>query len=489
MIHYKERDPKDTVKILKEFFKDFKIKETSLTQINGNYWCHIELYSSDGKLLLAKANGKGISPELTLASGYGELYERYCENITEIEEDEPDELDISFRYSGDEQIVTNNKNYAKEFVRNFESGKIYTSNYANLKDIFEVKEHAEVKHFSRKIITSLFGTTGLACGNSLSEAILQALCELCERSFIIDLLNANKPFGKIIKVDRNENLGLTFEYYDFSFDCGLPVIGMRVYDSKNYAIGYSFGCHPVKEIAMERCITEFTQGSILYGDRIHMPCSRLTSKNYKIEDYKGKGNVLKIFATGNGYIPFDKIANEEEICTQESGYFINIETNNNEELLLFMLKLLKDYDIYVSNISQCKGMYAVHLFSPRLETAEQLDFIPYGVDFDLYKLEMEFNGILKEAIKTRNVTKVMDMLKTAFIDYGVRIYSMFFPQATMGFELEIFMALMVSLYYKNKDLYITSQNDFQIMNQATDYIYSLSLDDQIDFEKLLEYIN
>lgn len=490
MIHYKDRQPEETVRIIKEFFKDYIIKETSLTKINGNYWTHIELYSSNGRLLLAKANGKGVTPELTLASAYGELYERYCGDVAETSVEEMNDLDITFRYAANNQIAIDNKNYAKEFVKNFEGGKIYTSNYVNLKDVVRMKSDMEIKHYSRKVLTSLFGTTGLATGNSLSEAILQATCELCERSFIIDLLNTDKPLGEFIKEDKNEELGLTFDYFDFSFDSGLPVVGMRVYDSKNYAIGYSFGCHPVREIAMERCLTEFTQGSILYGNRIHMPCSRLTMKNYKVEDYKGTGNILQIFATGNGYIPPESIRTENIFAEKNSGYFIdfNKKIDSNDELLLFMLKLLKDHDIYVSNISQYKGIYAVHVFSPTLETAEQLDFIPNGVDLNLYKIEMEFNGILREALKKGHIVKVMHMLKTAFIEYGIRIYSMFFPEATMNFEIEIFMALMAALYYKDKDLYTTSRNDLQVMNEATDYIYSLSLEDTIDFEKLFDYI-
>jgi ribosomal protein S12 methylthiotransferase accessory factor YcaO len=44
--------------------------------ITDIWWCRINLTYNN--ILLASSNGKGTSKEYALASGYSELYERYC---------------------------------------------------------------------------------------------------------------------------------------------------------------------------------------------------------------------------------------------------------------------------------------------------------------------------------------------------------------------------------------------------------------------------
>lgn len=473
MNHWKDRDPKETVDIIDNFFKskNFIIKKTTDTQVNNNYWSHVELWSPDNKLLLAKANGKGISPELCKASAYGELYERYCGFIPDKLEAEKTKL--NYEYIG----------YAEAMISIINNGKLLLSEYDN------IKNPGEKIYLSREVLTYLFGTTGLSTGNSPSEAILQATCELCERYVITQLLNNDESFGYLIGTKENKDLGLVFEIFDLSFDFKLPVIAVRVIDNKNYCVGYSFGCHPVKEIAIERCITEFTQGAITYWDKLLISSSRLFPINYYREDYTAKDNLIQIFSTGNGFIPFTKFRVESIDEKEESGYFItNFEKiNTNDDLLVFLLNKI-NANIYVSNISQCKEMFAVHVYSPELELDEQNDFRPTVEDFNYFKAELEYNAILRDAIKDRNIEKAMHMLKSAILIYDIPIYPAFYRECSFSHQIDIYLAALLGLYLKDFDLYNDAMSKIVIMSDA---IYELSMVDatkEIDFNYWFSYV-
>ena len=78
--HYKDRDPIDTIKIIKDFFKDkgFKVTEENLESESSTWSCHLALYKDNHFII--SSNGKGLNKEFSLASGYAELYERFCNN-------------------------------------------------------------------------------------------------------------------------------------------------------------------------------------------------------------------------------------------------------------------------------------------------------------------------------------------------------------------------------------------------------------------------
>ncbi len=473
MNHWKDRDPKETVRIIDDFFKskNFNIKKVDNTEVNNNYWTHIELWSPDNKLLLAKANGKGVTEELCEASAYGELYERYCGF-------RPDKLNVQ-----NSPLNYNYMDYAYTLVKTINNGNLFTSKYTNIKN-----KNDEI-YLSRDVLEYLFGTTGLSCGNSASEAILQAICELCERYVITKLLNTEGSFGYLIGTKDNEKLGLHFEILDLSFDFKLPVIAIKVIDNKNYCVGYSFGCHPIKEIAIERCITEFTQGAITYWDKILISSSRLYPINYYREDYTAKDNLIQIFSSGNGFIPFTKFRTENIDQNKESGYFITDfeKINTNDDLLVFLLNEI-NANIYVSNISQCDQMFAVHVYSPELELDEQNDFRPTVEDFNYFKTELEYNAILRDAVKNRNIEKAMHMLKSAILIYDIPIYPAFYRECAFSNQIDIYFAALLGLYLKDFELYNDAMNKIVI---TTDAIYELSMIDatkEIDFNYWFSYI-
>ena len=76
---YKDRLPEDTINIIKDFFskKGFEIEEAIIKNPMPNiWWCRVILKYNN--IEIQGANGKGTTKCYALASGYAELYERYC---------------------------------------------------------------------------------------------------------------------------------------------------------------------------------------------------------------------------------------------------------------------------------------------------------------------------------------------------------------------------------------------------------------------------
>ena len=79
---FKTRKPEETVSCIKKFFqeKNFHIKESNYVTEADTYYSRIELLDNNNDLIL-RANGKGMTESYSKASGYAELYERYCNKI------------------------------------------------------------------------------------------------------------------------------------------------------------------------------------------------------------------------------------------------------------------------------------------------------------------------------------------------------------------------------------------------------------------------
>ena len=80
--HYKERQPQETINNITSFFNThgFTIKMPLVQETEAKTWfCGIELYQND--ICLGHVNGKGMTKDYCIASGLGELYERFCNQV------------------------------------------------------------------------------------------------------------------------------------------------------------------------------------------------------------------------------------------------------------------------------------------------------------------------------------------------------------------------------------------------------------------------
>ncbi len=112
-------------------------------------------------------------------------------------------------------------------------------------------------------------SNGCAAGNTIEEAILQALFELIERdaTAIWWYNQTNRPEFDLNRLsadnlkDLNDTLSLTHKYWvlDLTTDIGIPVMVAIGQDHNNGGYILGLGCHLQPELAAQRALTELCQ--------------------------------------------------------------------------------------------------------------------------------------------------------------------------------------------------------------------------------------
>ena len=386
MYHFKDRNPEETIAIIKNFFSNrnlnIEIINIKKSEIN-TYSCTCVLFFMNYKIL--ESYGKGITKILAQASGLAELYERFCYfnyvvldyplfyqniitkqiNIKEISfntllEDEHTKYllqrtlpELKEKYF---QIINNNS-------------KIYGTKFQNLNN------STEIKYKNLQLLTFVTGTNGLATGNTIEEALVQGLCELYEREYLVSFfMNQVISFYKI----NNNSLNLKFQKYikilnlkdievqifDCSYTLNTPVVMIMFINKNINQFFYIFGAHPIFDIALERCFTEIYQNEQFL--------------NY-IKSYQGINTfhtslttdiILKSMHSAKhsyGYINENMIFNTKEIDIYNQSVFINT-SQNNKELLQYLNNLNKKNNqiYYYADISLCQDITTVYLIQDKL---------------------------------------------------------------------------------------------------------------------------
>ena len=302
----------------KENFKTDEYKNTINRIINGfkqinmelkfNDWCKnpkVSCYSCklDIKDLNVYSFGKGTTKKQAMASALGEMVERFSSNLTfkNFENKYNGDNGFSEKFNGfrnynnmsgyeykrEDKILGEKLQIERLFQRyTFLNKKIYDE----IRDL-EISKHwitghslvsaKEVK-IPIKIIRHISGTNGLASGNTIEEAIVQASEEVFERYASIEIIKnklkvptfdkdtiKNKKLNQMIKKIEKKNIEIIIK--DFSLG-RFPTIGVLfvnhnikkdenklLQDFSKYVI--QGGSAINKEQALIRCITERLTGS------------------------------------------------------------------------------------------------------------------------------------------------------------------------------------------------------------------------------------
>lgn len=124
-------------------------------------------------------------------------------------------------------------------------------------------------------------SNGLAAGNHLQEALSHAICEVVERdgftlwvvagdleSTRIDPGTVDSPIG-IALLERFERAGYDVGLWDATSDIGIPVIVAAITARGDSELSpmfgaHGYGCHPSREIALSRALTEAAQSRLTH---------------------------------------------------------------------------------------------------------------------------------------------------------------------------------------------------------------------------------
>lgn len=371
----KDDQPQNTVHRLRNVFYRLGIplRESHWSNCLDNFYS-VKLSIDNTNLF---SNGKGTTTEYALASAYSELIER-IQNLVLIFNDNYDAniknlFSKGFIYTPDEKhfkikdfIRFFPKKIKDAFLKNDSQDKYFESllkNTSVLKNkcvcvpYFKIgSKEALYMPFELKWI--VYGSNGMAAGNSLEEATVQAISEIFERLVNKEILYDKitppnisdvflkqfpKQYNMLKKIENTHNYNIIVK--DGTLNKNYPVVIVIFVNKKDMSYFVKLGSHPYFEIALERGLTEFFQGNI-------------NSKYFTNFELDGKmaidcqDNFNKIFIHGNGIYPSNLFSNEFTYEFKEI-YSSKYKANDNQTFIKQYYEILKKkgLDLYLRDFS------------------------------------------------------------------------------------------------------------------------------------------
>lgn len=370
---FKEEHPLSTVNRIRNIlFKAgiFTVEQWTNSGIKGCCSVRIEIAGSH-----IGQNGKGVTREFALASGYAELMERIQTNYFYVGALD-DELRAygGFRYAPDEKEFT-----AEEFMKSYGKALLpmtdrlqKTSVQTDAKKVFKqcrygdtlqpemdfsalpflnLKTGEEV-YIPVPILRDIYATNGTCAGNMRSESIVQGLSEIIERNHNMQVLTKQitppvVPEDYLIKfpvysviqgIQKDTKCKLIIK--DCSLGTGFPVIAAALISKDSHKYIVKFGAHPVFEIALERTLTEMFQGRSMAEAVDASVCSYTEKETCSFDNMH---NVLKN-ASGKYHYSFFK-----EDSDIKFNPFEDRTGMNNQELFKYCTDFFEKsgYEIYI----------------------------------------------------------------------------------------------------------------------------------------------
>ena len=269
---YKDREPLDTVEEIKRILKDMDIKTSETRYYNPQadvYSCNVFISGAELEQLQIGTNGKGMSEEYSLASGYAEFMERLQNGILfGLDNDSFFDGEILETEDCREDITTF---FRDNFGEHEKASKWFISNYNSFRMLpFTSADGMSRIRIPADIMLRLCTSNGMCAGNSFKEAVIQGVSEIFERyaqrRIIMEKLcppvvpyeyfEGSSIFEKLTRLSK---CGVSFEIRDCSLGIGLPVIGvyMKLGDGREL---FHLGADPSPVTSLERCLTEIFQG-------------------------------------------------------------------------------------------------------------------------------------------------------------------------------------------------------------------------------------
>lgn len=393
---FKERQPKETINIISTFFekRGYTIEILNIDKSeSGTYFCSLSLKYKD--IIVLQSNGKGTTLEYCAASGYAELYERFCNMCETISSpcfiNKYKELNIKkneFFFDKNENMFTRDsfnwkpiKNYLHKVLIGNDSIAMEYLNRITHSHLIEVPYQNlyntnDIIYLDPRLIRRVEGSNGMAAGNTLEEALNQGISELYERyvkhNFFLEEFSEYHAINLEDIKDQKINLiienikSLNYNLYvlDLSYNYELPVLVAILIDKDTYKIRTNFGSFPVFEIALERILTELYQGVYSYKDNYseNQTPYKNTNPMFMLHQY---GRDVAHLSYINENI-FSKISFGE----YNKKYFLNT-LKNNKDVYNYHCNLCKEKNIkiYFRDCSLDENMCAVQIIADEISSS------------------------------------------------------------------------------------------------------------------------
>ena len=503
---YKERKPLETVKIIQDFFKSKNLTTEYFTEERTeslSWFAKIKLYYKN--IVILSTNGKGMTEELCLASGFGELYERYC-NRTMIFGNsfmgnaiaEEHYKNYGYYFHPQEKIISADELFANEnHILSYYGDKNFIKDYFNM--IYHpligfpyknILNNTDILYLDHRVIPLFRSSTGMASGNTYKEAFNQGFSEILEHYW--SGLYLTDPFDKYYQIDLNNITNTVLQksiknilkanndlyIYDLSYNIDFPVLMGVLVCKKTNKIIVDISAFPIFDIALERVITELYQGTSCMRD-YRYDLKQLPYRNYSIEYLEG---VSPTCITGKQGYP-EQIFFKTKIVDTYSNCFLTQQNITNEEIFNYYINLIKKHDLktYVLNVSQSDQMTALHIYVKNLTSLEFCKMIKLSKNYNKYynfiiKYYNFFNKIINYNEYDFNLLKFLSNEWINFSSFDENfIYSLIYTDHFCPYHKARQNGLVISYLLQNINDTKTQQ---QIMTCAHEF----------DYEKISKYL-
>ena len=526
---YKEATPEQTVKRIKKILNDIGIEveeKWSKKSSVGTYSLRVCIKGSD-----MGQNGKGMTKEFAMASGYAEFMERLQNGVFRFRIEKPNE-ELPFSNAPDEKSLTveelmkeNNSllehilkvngyenktkdekiEYVKEMLN--ENTKLVEKSNRLSVPYYSVK-YNNLQYMPDILFNYVFATNGMCAGNSPEEALIEGISEILERYVSFRILKERLvlpeiPDSYIEKFPKVKNmvekLKQNDEYYFRLVDCSLdgkyPVAGLYILQKNTGKFGFKMGAHPDYGIAMERCFTEAAQGRDIYE------YAQTCLFDFYEQDKKESVNLTKFVFSDLAAVPY-------QVLDQKSNYKFtqmpDVSELDNKSILKKLVNsiLQEDKDILIRDLS----VLGFPTYSIAIPGMSELSFDP---KCNYLKLICTLEELLKDfsKINLNNISEVIHIMETIINEIGYEQLTYFIslkdisilPCEQIGMGGKYFLSI---LYIMNKeykqaaklleDMNFMAENLMQnpiekIMVKAV-YYYASAMDKLQNHEKTMYYI-
>lgn len=529
--HYKECLPEKTVELLKGKLKKMGIETEEILFNESKIGTKSLRVVFKGTNL--GTNGKGINDEYCMASAYAELFERYQNDYINRYPDLRENNKFDFVKCPDEkmksieELLEQNDPFLNYYFKkrglcgSDKQKKIDNFNSVNPPDetkdnqnyylslpFYDVRKDA-ICYLPYRVYSSYYGSNGMAAGNSIAEALVQGLSEIVERIVqkkimsdapelpdVPDEYIKKYPYIYDIYVRARQIPGYNVYMKDCSFEGEYPVAGLMIIQKDTGKYGLKLGCHPDFGIAMERTLTEATQGTDIdrYTERSYIDFSNKTVYT--------KFNVMNSFATGLAQYPY-------QIIKRDYGKkFVGVEEgrgkSNKDFLRDWITKLLNQgYDVLIRDVSWL-GFPSFHIIVPGLSEANELtdvDIKAYNTRSYIAKLLRKPAEITEEDCKyivatmgyfKGNVlldnTDQMFMTINDMVPYGTGSISTRYLAAVCDVACKNYVAALKKLEPTLKSKGLLQLSDKEIAEFKIEVMYLSAFAEIGEHDKVMEYL-
>ncbi len=380
----KDAPLEETIVRLKQKLLDwgFDVEEASWLNPVPNVW---SVHIRDRYCPYLFTNGKGVTKDAALASALGEFFERlncnyffadyYLGDLVANSEFVHYPQEKWFQFEGEEMPAGLMNEELWSFYdpeRELTPSQLVDTNSGNAERGICALPYTRLSdnktyHLPVNIVGNLYVSNGMSAGNTKTEARVQALSEIFERSTKNKILAEGislpeipreilERYPKVVEaIAELEAQGYPIICKDASLGGKFPVINVTLLNPKEGTAFASFGAHPKFQVALERTLTELLQGRSLDQLNVFSP------PTFGLEDVADTLNLEAHFIDSNGLIHWNFFKATPDFAFSDWNFGGQTTQSEYDALVDVFHQLEKD--IYVMDFEHL-GVYGCRIHVP-----------------------------------------------------------------------------------------------------------------------------